>query len=173
MQPATQRDVLARDRLGAQLLLGLGHDGGERGCEFAAVERFPQRLLERALAQRAHLGEAHAVGREHPGERMQQHARHAERGGHRAGMLAASATEADQGVVAHVVAALHRDGLDRIGHVLDRDAQEALGDLLRAGALAGRGGNLIGQGAETGADRILIERLILCRPEHRREEVRL
>jgi hypothetical protein len=35
-----------------------------------------------------------------------------------------------------VIAALDRDLLDRVGHVLDGDPQEAFGDLMRAAAIA-------------------------------------
>ena len=96
----------------------------------AARPRGVQRRLERRLAQRAHVGEAHAVRRQHARQRMDEHARHAERIGDRARVLAAGAAEAAQRVVGDVVAALHRDVLDRVGHVLHRDAQEAVGDLL-------------------------------------------
>ena len=77
--------------------------------------------LDRLLAQRAHVGEAHAVGRQHAGERMDEHARHAERVGDEARVLAARAAEAAQRVLGDVVAALHGDVLDRVGHVLDGD----------------------------------------------------
>ena len=50
-----------------------------------------------------------------------EHARHAERVGDEAGVLAAGAAEAAQRVLGDVVAALHRDVLDRVGHVLDGD----------------------------------------------------
>ena len=46
---------------------------------------------------------------------------HAERIGDEAGMLPAGAAEAVQRIARDVVAALDRDLLDRIGHVLDRD----------------------------------------------------
>ena len=46
------------------------------------------------------VGEPHAVGREHAGERMDEHARHAERVGDQAGVLAAGAAEAAQRVLA-------------------------------------------------------------------------
>ena len=62
--------------------------------------------LQRLLAQRAHVGEPHPVRRQHAGERMDEHARHAERIGHEAGVLAAGAAEAAQRVLGHVVAAL-------------------------------------------------------------------
>ena len=73
-----------------------------------------ERRLDRLLAQRAHVGESHAVGREHAGERMDEHALHAQRVGDRAGVLAARAAEAAQRVFGDVVAALHRDVLDRV-----------------------------------------------------------
>ncbi len=76
-----------------------------RGALAASALRASARL-DRLLAQRAHVGEAHAVGREHAGERMDEHARHAERVGDQAGVLAARAAEAAQRVFGDVVAAL-------------------------------------------------------------------
>ena len=61
---------------------------------------------------------------------MDQHLGHAERVGDEAGVLAAGAAEAVQRIAGHVVAALHRNLLDRVRHVLDRDLDEAVGDLL-------------------------------------------
>ena len=49
-----------------------------------------------ALAQLDHVGEAHAVGAEHAGERVDHHPLHAERVGDQAGVLAAGAAEALQ-----------------------------------------------------------------------------
>ena len=49
---------------------------------------------------RAQIGEAHAIGRQHAGQRMDEDARHAERIGDQAGMLAAGAAEAAERVVA-------------------------------------------------------------------------
>src|SRR3546814_2040541 len=63
---------------------------------------------------------------------MQEDLGHAERIGHQAGVLAAGAAEAVERVLGDIVAALHGDLLDGVGHVLHGDAQEALGDLLRA-----------------------------------------
>ena len=90
-----------------------------------------QRRLDRLLAVRADVREPHAVGRQQRRERMDQHGGHAERVGDQAGVLAAGAAEAIERVAGDVVAALHRDLLDRIRHVLDRDAQKAVRDLLR------------------------------------------
>ena len=69
-------------------------------------------------------------------ERMDQHACHAERIGDQAGMLAAGAAEAVERIAGDVIAALHGDLLDRVRHVLDRDAEEAVGDFLGRAAVA-------------------------------------
>ena len=84
----------------------------------------------------ADLGEAHAIGRQQPGQRMQQHRLDAERIGDEAGMLAAGAAEGVQRIAGDVVAALDRDLLDRLGHVGDRDLDEAVRDLLGRAAVA-------------------------------------
>ena len=95
--------------------------------------------LDRLLPQRAHVGQTHAVRRQHAGERMDEDARHAERVGDEAGVLAAGAAEAAQRVLGDVVAALHRDVLDRVGHVLDRDRAGSRRRLpRRVRAVAGR-----------------------------------
>ena len=61
---------------------------------------------------------------------MQEDTLHPERIGNLAGMLAAGAAEAVECVVRDVVTTLHRNFLDRIGHVLHGDAQESLGNIL-------------------------------------------
>ncbi len=61
---------------------------------------------------------------------MDQHLGHAERVGDETGMLAAGAAETVERVARYVIAALNRNLLDRIGHVLDRDLDEAVGDFL-------------------------------------------
>src|SRR6266536_491639 len=66
-----------------------------------------ERRLDRLLARRADLGQAHAVGGQQRRERMDQDFRHAERVGDQTGMLAAGAAEAVERVARHVVAALH------------------------------------------------------------------
>ena len=57
---------------------------------------------------------------------MQEDPPHPQCIGDQAGMLARSAAEAVQCVVRYVVSALHGDFLDRIGHVLDCNAEKAL-----------------------------------------------
>ena len=132
-----------------------------------------ERHLDRRLAHRRLVGQAHAVGREHAGERMDEDARHAERVGDAAGMLAAGAAEALQRVAGDVVAARDRDLLDRVGHVADGDVDEALGHLLGRARRAGRLLDLRRQRGELRADDGAVERFVAARPEHLREERRL
>ena len=53
-------------------------------------------------------------------------------------MLPAGAAKALQRIISHIISALHRDLLDGIGHVLDSNAQEAVGKLFRRAGNAGR-----------------------------------
>ena len=92
---------------------------------------------------------------------MDEHLRHAERVGDQAGVLAAGAAEAVERVARHVVAALHRDLLDRVRHVLDRDLDEAVGDLLPAAAVA----DVFRERREFRAHRVGVERLVLRGPK--------
>ena len=105
----------------------------------------------------ADVGEPHAVGRQQRRERMDQHGRHAERVGDEARVLAAGAAEAVERVARHVVAALHGNLLDRVRHVLDRDLDEAVGDVLRDAAVA----DVARQRREGAAHRRGVERLVL------------
>ena len=123
------------------LRLDLGLGNGGQLVEFGHQTRHQtirQRRLDGALAQRAHIGKPHAIGRQHPGEWMYQHRVHAQHIGNQAGMLPAGAAKALQRIVGHVITALHRDLLDGIGHVLDSNAQEAVGKLFRRAGNAGR-----------------------------------
>ena len=132
-----------------------------------------ERDLDRALLQHRLVGEAHPVRRQHARERMHEHARHAERVGDEAGVLAAGAAERAQRVLGHVVAALHRDLLDRVGHVADRDVDEALGDGFRChrGRTVAR--DRVGHLREARTNHVRIERLVGSRSEHAREIVGL
>ena len=93
--------------------------------------RGAEHTLERGLAHDALVGEPHAERRQHPGERMAEDVLDAERVRHLAGVLAACATEALQGVARHVIAARHGDALDGVRHAADRDAQRTRSGLLR------------------------------------------
>ena len=97
---------------------------------------------------------------------MDQHCLHAQRIGDQAGVLAAGGTEAVERIFGHVVAALDRDLLDGVRHVLDGDADEAVGHFLAAAPVA----DLLGQLLERGMHGAGIERFIVVRPEDRREE---
>jgi hypothetical protein len=96
-----------------------------------------QRPLDRRLAQGPQVGQPHAVGRQHPRERVDHHLGHAQGVGHQAGVLAARPAEAGQDILGDVVAALDRDLPHGLGHVLHGDGHEALGDLDRRHGLAG------------------------------------
>ena len=164
---ASSADALAGD-LGARL----GRQCLEPAGEIAGHGVFQHRL-HRLFAQRPDVGQAHAVGRQHAGQRVDQHPGHAEGVGDRAGVLAAGAAEAVEGVEGDVVAALHRDVLDGVGHVLDGDGEEAFRHLLRAERLAGGGRHLCGQGGEPATHHLGVERLVGVGPEHLREVRRL
>src|SRR3954452_10034267 len=98
---------------------------------------------------------------------MDEYGLHPELVRHQASMLAAGAAKALQRKAGGVVSLLHRDLLDRVSHVADRDAQEALGDRSRVLGLAGRGRDLIGEGGEFCRDHRAIERLVRRRAEDR------
>jgi len=100
---------------------------GEFGTE-GHQQLVAERLFDRRLPQRAHIRQSHAVGRQHAGEGVDVDALHAERVGDEAGVLATGATEAGERVFGDVVATLHTDVLDGIGHVFHGDAQEAGSD---------------------------------------------
>ena len=124
-------------------------------------------LFDRLLADAADIGEAHAVSREQRRQRMDQHTGHTERIGDQTGVLAAGAAEAIERVARNIVAALHRDFFDRVGHVLDGDPDEAVGDLLGAALVA----DLFRHGGKCVAHRIGVERLVLPRSKNLRKEI--
>ena len=150
-------------RLGGQLVQhGLGAGGLGDGA------------LVLPLAQRADLGQPHAIGRQNAGIGVDENRLHPQRVGDGAGVLPARAAEAVQRVARDVIAALDRDLLDGVRHVLDGDAQEALGDLLAAHPrLAGGGGDRLRHLVELFRDDLRVERLVGVRPEDGREMLRL
>ncbi len=100
---------------------------------------------------------------------MDQDRRHPERVCDEAGMLAAGTAETVERIARHVIAALHRNFLDRVRHILDGDGDEAVRHRLGALAAADLGchrrkGRAHGLG---------IERLVPARAENGREEIRL
>ena len=103
-------------------------------------QRCRQGLAHAALPELRLIRQADPVGREHPRQRVQQHAPHRQRLGHGAGVLAAGAAEAAQHRPAHVVPLLDRDPADRLRHPLHGDRQGALGRLFgRIGPAAAEG----------------------------------
>src|SRR5688572_12032875 len=96
---------------------------------------------------------------------MDQDTLHSQRIGHPAGMLAACPAEAGERVAGYVMASSDRDLADRRGHIVDRNMQEAFGNLLQALRAAERIRNLL----QPRPRRRGIDRLIALRPEDRGE----
>ena len=128
--------------------------------------------LHRRAAQRLLARKADAVGREHPGQGMEQHLSHAESLGQGTGVLAAGTAVTHQHRGADVMAALNRDAPDRVGHPLQGDATGTLGERLRGerGERAIRPARkLSGQRHEAVPHDGGIGGLIASGPEHRRQ----
>ena len=167
------------ERVGALRVAALaGHLGA--ALFLHPVQRRPQLIQERivedrlygALAHDAKIGEAHAVGREHARERVDEDTADAERIRDQTGVLSARSAEAVQRIAGDVVTTLDRDLLDRLGHVLDRDHQEAVGDLDRAAPVARLALYLGGKGRELLAHDVLVQRFVRVGAEHPGEEAR-
>ena len=170
---AAALDARLRGRDALQFELGYGRrlelrQGGGRG----RAARLLQRRLDAPLAQRAHVGEAHAVGAEHAGERVQERLRHPERVRDEAGVLPGGAAEAAEHVVADVVPALRGDPLDRARHRLAGHAHEVVGELFRRRRFDAGGAHARGHGRERLARRRLVDGPGAVRAEHVREEGR-
>ena len=129
-----------RDQVGARLV----REGVERRARDRDRGRF-ERDFDGFLAHRGLIREAHSIGREHAGERVREHPRHAERVGHEARVLAAGAAEDAERVLGDVVSARDRDLLDGACHALRRDGDEAFGDLLGRAELARERGDFLGK----------------------------
>ncbi len=83
------------------------------------------------------VGRADAVGAQESGIGMAQHLPHAELARDGAGMLARRAAEADEHVLARIIAAGHAYGLNRLRHVRIRHTQETFAEFDRVVAAAG------------------------------------
>ena len=105
----------------------------------AGEARGVQRRLEPGLPKRRDLGLADAPGAEHAGVARAEDLADAQRLGGLAGDLAGGAAEGGERVVARVEAALGGDAAHGLGHLLDRDGDEALGGGLDALRAHGRG----------------------------------
>ena len=84
-------------------------------------------------------------------------------------MLSTGATEAAERIFGDIIAALDRDFLDGIGHVLDSDFKKALGNLFRCEIVACCGFDFRRQDVEFFRDHIGIQRAFGVRPENLRE----
>ena len=155
---------------------GLGECLGDQVAARLTFERFRligkggvaggiERHRHRGLTDGADFGQAHAVGREHARERVEHDPGHAEGVGDQAGMLTARAAETVQHIAGDVVAALDRDRLDRLGHALNGDGDEAFGERFRRRVAARGAPDLGGQCLETGRHGGGVERLVAVRPE--------
>jgi hypothetical protein len=92
---------------------------------------------------------------------------------HQAGVLSGGAAETAQRVFGHIVAALHRDLLDRVGHVPHRDVDEAFGHLFGRAPVARRLADPLRHLGELRPYRPGIEPLVAMRPEHGGKKCRL
>ncbi len=117
------------------------------------------------------VGHPDAEGRQDARERVNEHLVDTETVGHEAGVLTTGTTETDQRVVTDVVASLHRDLLDGIGHALHGDRQEPLGDLHAGHGHPRRGRDLGGDCLEAGHHDRRVQPLGARGTEDRREEL--
>ena len=168
LDPQAVRRLALRD----QIVSGLAIQGIE------LLDGLGKRLIveapfDRALTQRRRFGQPHAIGRQHTGKRVSHHGRHRERIGDCTGMLAACAAKHRQGITGHVIAALHRDLLDGIGHVRVGDIDKALGNLFRAQLAAGGLSDGLCKLRKALAYHFAIERRIALRAEDLRKEIGL
>ena len=92
MREHADADAGARDALALQLRLRIVGEGRGEASARSKSLRIEQ-AQHGAAARGLELGEPHAVGRQHAGQRMDQHAADAERVGDEAGMLPAGAAE--------------------------------------------------------------------------------
>ena len=125
-----------------------------------------QRRRHGRLADGPDLGQPHAIGRQHARERVEHDPRHPQRIGDQTGVLAARAAEAVENIAGDVIAALDRHRFDRLGHVLHRDGDEALGQGLGRRRPAGRPCDLGGQRREACRHGLRVERLVAVGAEH-------
>ncbi len=149
------RDGFHRRTLGRHGRRGFGFERGEDLSDRTVIER----ALDRAAFDRADAGEADAVGRKYAGEGMDIDLAHPQGVGHGAGMLAAGAAEAGQGVVRQVMAAFDGNLAYGAGHVVHRQRGEPQREVLRRGGLSPRRGDLGGEAREFRAHRRGVQRL--------------
>ena len=161
---------LYRDALRPKVIHGLHRQGIQhRRCLIPVLQRF----IKLAFMNRPRFCQAHSVGGQHPGKGMQKHPLHSQSIRHARCMLAPGPAKALQGIACHIMPPLHADLLDRIRHIVDRDAQKPVGHLFRTGrGCPGGSGNPGRQGFQPVADNGCIQRQRAIRSEDGRKMCR-
>ena len=100
---------------------------------------------------------------------MQDHALDTERVGDETGMLPARTAKTVEHIASDVIAPLHGNRLDSVGHIGDGDLDEAFGDLLRQAAIA----QLPRERMEGLHHRAPVQQLVLAAPENLGKQIGL
>ena len=119
------------------------------------------------------IGQAHAIGRQNAGERMNKDLGHTKGIGNLTGMLTTSTAKALQDIVADVIAALHGNLFDGVCHVFNSNTQETFGDFFGCADLTGVFFDIGRHVFEALADGFGIQRFVTFGAKNIREEVRL
>ncbi len=99
---------------------------------------------------------------------MNKYTRDAQRIRHKTSVLACGASKAVERVAAHVIAARHRYALDCLSHIVHRNAQKAVGDILGCASTP----NIIRQLGERYAHRFGVQSLLAAGPEDFGKKIR-
>jgi hypothetical protein len=110
-------------------------------------------LLDGLLPQRSHIRQTHAIGGQHPSIGMNKNLLHTQSFGNQAGMLAPGPAKAAKGIIADVIAPLHGDFFDGVGHFFHGNGEKTAGHLFGAAAVTRGLVDAIGQGRELGLHR--------------------
>ena len=146
-------DVLLRDALVTKLLAPRLRQT-RQGVRERGEHLFVQLGFHRLLAEGPNVGQPHAVGGENASQGVQKDRGHPQGIGDVASVLPTRAAEATQRVLGDVVAALERDLLDGVSHVLNGDPAKTLGHLLRAAHIVGDLADRLRQLGETSGKRL-------------------
>ena len=128
-----------------------------------------QPALNGLFTQHRGFGQPHSIGRQHARQWMRQNRGHGQRIGHGARMLPPRPAKHGQGIRRDVVAALHRDALDRIGHVGIGYVDKALRHRVRRQIATGSLSDTRGQRIKPQHHGVPVKRLICTGSEDRRE----
>ena len=127
-------DLRIADLLRTQCLLRLTSKRLNRCIKCVCIKR----QAKRCFTQNAPIRQSHAVSRKHAAKRVDYHALHRQRIGDEAGMLSTSPAKTGERIARHIMPARDRDFLDRIGHIGDRNRDEAFGGLFGRDCLSSR-----------------------------------